>query len=108
MCHFSGGDDVNVTCTLYIKFLRLTLLLRKFKSNQSWTIDVSQCMFQMLNLVYISQSSDFEIFLININFSSFLFIELCFKINLQITLSKTKQVRRMFPRNSCYVKVDIV
>jgi len=28
--------------------------------------------------------------------------KLCFEINLQIILSKTKQKRYMIPRNSCY------
>jgi len=59
-------------------------------------------MFQMLNLTYISQSSDFEILLISINFLFLnLFIELCFEINLQIIMSKIKQTRHMIPRNSC-------
>jgi len=46
----------------------------------------------MLNLAYISWSSDFEIFLINL-ICFHLFIELYFEINLQIILSKTKQAR---------------
>jgi len=63
----------------------------------------SQCMFWMLNLAYISRSSDFEIFLTHINLI-FIFlklvIDLCFEINLQIILSKSKQVRNMILRNS--------
>jgi len=63
-------------------------------------------MFRMLNLAYISRSSDFNIFLININFFFVfvflnLFIELCFEINLQFILFRTKQVRHMISRNSC-------
>jgi len=55
----------------------------------------SQRMFRMLNLAYISQSSDFEIFLNNIKKVFNLFIELCFEINLQIIFSKIKQARHM-------------
>jgi len=55
-------------------------------------------MFQMLNLAYISWSSDFEIFLLDNFFFFNLFIELCFEINLHILLSKTKQERHMIPK----------
>jgi len=73
MCHFSGGG-------ISVKFL----------DHRCFRNITSQCMFRMLKLAYISQSSDFDstlymYFFLNNFFLNF-FIELCFEINLQIIL----------------------